>query len=87
MLFKISSVGTIAGSRVIDGKIVRNGSVKVLRNNKVVFEGKIASLKREKDEAKEVASGFECGIKVDGFNDILEGDIIECIVKERIEVK
>ncbi len=87
MLFKISSVGTIAGSRVIDGKIVRNGSVKVLRNDKVIYEGKIASLKREKDEAKEVASGYECGIKVDGFNDILEGDIIECIVKERIEVK
>jgi len=87
MLFKISSVGTIAGSRVIDGKIVRNGAVKVLRNDKVIFEGKIASLKREKDEAKEVASGFECGIKVDGFNDILEGDIIECIVKERIEIK
>ena len=87
MLFKISSVGTIAGSRVIDGKIVRNGSVRVLRNDKVIFEGKIASLKREKDEAREVASGYECGIKVDGFNDILEGDIIECIVKERIEVK
>ncbi len=87
MLFKISSVGTIAGSRVVDGKIVRNGSVKVLRNDNVIFEGKIASLKREKDEAKEVASGFECGIKIDGFNDILEGDIIECSVKEKIEVK
>ncbi len=86
MLFKISSVGTIAGSRVIDGKIVRNSAVKVLRKDKVVFEGKLASLKREKDEAKEVASGFECGIKVDGFNDVLEGDIIECIVKERVEV-
>ncbi len=87
MLFKISSVGTVAGCRVVDGKIVRNGSVRVLRNDKVIFEGKIASLKREKDEAKEVASGFECGIKVDGFNDILENDIIECIVKERIEIK
>ena len=87
MLFKISSVGTVAGCRVVDGKIVRNSSVKVTRNDKVVFEGKLASLKREKDEAKEVASGFECGIKLDGFNDILEGDIIECIVKERIEIK
>jgi len=86
MLFKISSVGTVAGCRVIDGKVVRNGSVKVLRKDKVVFEGKIASLKREKDEAKEVASGFECGIKIDGFNDILEGDIIECLVKERIDL-
>lgn len=86
MLFKISSVGTVAGCRVIDGKIVRNGSVKITRKDKVIFEGKIASLKREKDEAKEVASGFEFGIKIDGFNDILEGDIIECLVKERIEL-
>ncbi len=87
MLFKISSVGTVAGCRVIDGKIVRNSSVRVLRKDKVVYEGKLASLKREKDEAKEVASGFECGIKIDGFNDILEGDIIECVIKERIEIK
>ena len=86
MLFKISSVGTVAGCRVVDDKIVRNGSVRVLRNNKIVYEGKIASLKREKDEAREVAFGFECGIKIDGFNDILENDIIECVVKERIDV-
>lgn len=83
-IFKISSVGTIAGSYVLDGKIVRNANVKVMRGDEVVYEGKIATLKREKDDAKEVASGFECGIKVDGFNDVQEGDILECIVKEQI---
>ncbi len=86
MLFKISSIGTVAGCRVLDGKIVRNGLVKVLRKDNVVFEGKIATLKKEKDDAKEVLSGFECGIKIDGFNDILEGDIIECSVREKIQI-
>lgn len=85
-LFKISSVGTIAGSYVLDGKIVRNSEVKVSRKDKVIFEGKLATLKREKDDVKEVAAGYECGIKVDGFNDILEGDIIECIVKQQINL-
>ena len=83
-LFKISSVGTIAGCYILDGKAVRNAEVKVYRKDNVIFEGKIATLKREKDDAKEVASGYECGIKIDGFNDIEEGDIIECIVKEQI---
>ncbi len=83
-LFKISSVGTIAGSYVTDGKIVRNSSVKVSRGGKEIFAGKIATLKRGKDDAKEVAAGYECGIKIDGFNDVQEGDIIECIVKEQI---
>lgn len=83
-LFKISSVGTIAGSYVTDGKIVRNSSVKVSRGGKEIFAGKIATLKRGKDDAKEVASGYECGIKIDGFNDVQEGDTIECIVKEQI---
>ena len=85
-LFKISSVGTIAGSYVLDGKIVRNSELKVLRKDNVIFEGKLATLKREKDDVKEVAAGYECGIKVDGFNDILEGDIIECIVKQQINL-
>jgi len=85
-LFKISSVGTIAGCYVLDGKVVRNAEVKVLRHEQVVFEGKIATLKREKDDAKEVASGFECGIKIENYNDIEEGDILECIVKEQIKV-
>ena len=83
-LFKISSVGTIAGSYVLDGKIVRNSSVKITRGGKEIFSGKIATLKRGKDDAKEVASGYECGIKIDGFNDVQEGDIIESIVREQI---
>ncbi len=83
-LFKISSVGTIAGSYVTDGKIVRNSSVKVSRDDKEIFAGKIATVKRGKDDAKEVSAGYECGIKIDGFNDVQEGDIIECIVKEQI---
>ena len=85
-LFKISSVGTIAGCYVLDGKIVRNSEVKVSRKDSVVFEGKIATLKREKDDVKEVAAGYECGIKIDGFNDVQEGDIIECIVKQQINL-
>jgi len=85
-LFKISSVGTIAGCYVLDGKAVRNAEVKVMRKDAIVHEGKIATLKREKDDVKEVAAGYECGIKIDGFNDIQEGDIIECIVKEQISV-
>lgn len=87
MLFKISSIGTVAGCRVLDGKIVRNGAVKVLRNGNTVFEGKIATLKKEKDEVKEILAGFECGIKIDGFNDVLENDIIECSIREKVEVK
>lgn len=85
-LFKISSVGTIAGCYVLDGKVVRNAEVKVYRKDNVIYEGKIATLKREKDDAKEVAAGYECGIKIDGFNDVAEGDVIECIVKEQINL-
>ncbi len=84
VLFRISGVGTIAGSYVLDGKIMRNADVKVYRNNDIIFEGRIATLKREKDDAKEVSAGYECGIRIDGFNDIQEGDVIECITKERI---
>ena len=85
-LFKISSIGTIAGSYVLDGKIVRNSEVKITRKDNVIFEGKLATLKREKDDVKEVAAGYECGIKIENFNDIVEGDIIECIVKQQINV-
>ncbi len=85
-LFKISSIGTVAGCRVLDGKIVRNGLVKVMRKDNVLFEGKIATLRKEKDDAKEVLAGFECGIKIDGFNDILEGDIIECSIREKVQI-
>ena len=55
-----------------------------MRKNQVIFEGKIATLKREKDDVKEVAAGYECGIKIENFNDVMEGDIIECLVKEQI---
>jgi len=77
-IFKVSSVGTIAGSYVKSGKIVRSGSVRVVRDSIVVCEAKIESLKREKDDAREVAEGYECGIKLEKFNDIKEGDILEC---------
>lgn len=76
-VFAVSKVGTIAGCGVTEGKVTRNALVKVLRNNKIVFEGKLASLKRFKDDAKEVQAGYECGLNVEGFNDIREGDILE----------
>ncbi len=83
--FKVSKVGTIAGCHVTDGKIVRNAKIRVLRENIVIFEGELASLKRFKDDAKEVASGYECGLSVENYNDIKEGDVIEAY--EMIEVK
>ena len=75
--FKVSKVGTIAGSYVIDGRMTNSSKLRVLRDGKIVYEGKIGSLKRFKDDAKEVKQGFECGILVENFNDIHEGDIIE----------
>ncbi len=83
--FKVSGVGTIAGSYVTDGKIARNAQVRLVRNGIVVHEGAIDSLKRFKDDAKEVADGFECGIGLENFNDIKEADIIECFIMEEIE--
>jgi len=76
-LFNVSNVGLVAGSIVREGKIIRDGTVRVLREGKVIGEGKITSLKRFKDDVKEVMEGYECGIKVDGVKDIKEGDIIE----------
>lgn len=76
-IFKISRIGTIAGCYVLSGKINRNDRVKVLRNGLPVFNGTIASLKRNKDDVKEVDTSYECGIQLDGFNDIQEGDIIQ----------
>ena len=83
--FKVSKIGTIAGSYVIDGKITRAAGVRVLRDNIVVFEGELDTLKRFKDDAKEVAKGYECGITIKKFNDIKEGDIIEAYVMEEIK--
>ena len=84
-LFKISSVGTIAGCYVKEGKMVRNAMIRLLRDNVVLTDVKLDSLKREKDDAKEVKEGFECGIKLEDFNDIKEGDIFECY--EMVEEK
>lgn len=83
--FKVSKVGTIAGCHVTDGKITRNASVRVVRDGIVVYDGNLASLKRFKDDAKEVASGYECGLSVENFNDIKEGDVVEAY--EMVEVK
>ena len=82
--YKISNVGTIAGCYVLDGKIVRNSEVRVIREGVVVFEGVLASLKRFKDDVKEVASGYECGLSIERFNDIKVGDIIEAFKMEAI---
>ncbi len=84
-LFKVSGVGTIAGSYVNEGKITRNAQIRIVRDGVVVHEGKIASLRRFKDDAKEVAAGFECGIGIENFNDLNEGDVIEAYVVEEVE--
>ncbi len=83
--FRVSGVGTIAGCYVQDGKVQRNASVRVVRDGIVVYEGALASLKRFKDDVKEVAQGYECGIGLERFNDIKEGDIIECWILEEVE--
>ncbi len=81
-VFKLSSAGTIAGSYVIDGKITRNSKIRVVRDGIVIFEDEIASLKRFKDDQREVATGYECGIGLQKFNDIKEGDILEAYIIE-----
>ncbi|MCC2249241.1 translation initiation factor IF-2 [Virgibacillus sp. AGTR] len=83
--FKVSKIGTIAGSYVTDGKITRDAGVRLIRNGVVLFEGEIAALKRFKDDVKEVAQNYECGVTIKNFNDIKEGDIIEAFVMEEIE--
>jgi translation initiation factor IF-2 len=85
--YKISNVGTIAGCYVLDGKITRNSSVRVIRDGIVIFESTLASLKRFKDDIKEAAAGYECGLSVEKFNDIKEGDIIEAYTMEEIKPK
>jgi translation initiation factor IF-2 len=85
-LFKISKVGTIAGSYVIDGKVARGNQVKVLRGGKEIFQGKVSGLKRFKDDVREVRKDFECGISLDGFNELQEGDLIETYAEELVPV-
>ena len=81
----VPGVGTIAGSYILDGKIARNAQIRVVRDGIVIFEDKISSLKRFKDDAKEVAQGYECGVGLEKFNDIKEGDILEAFVMEEIK--
>lgn len=85
--YKISNVGTIAGGYVLTGKLVRNADVRVIREGIVIFESKLASLKRFKDDVKEVNAGYECGFSVEKFNDIKEGDIIEAYTMEAVQRK
>ncbi len=83
--FKVSAIGTIAGCYVTDGTIKRNSQVRLLRDNVVIYEGKLSSLKRFKDDAKEVAQGYECGLSLENFNDIKELDVVECFEMQEIE--
>ncbi|MBQ1352883.1 MAG: translation initiation factor IF-2, partial [Firmicutes bacterium] len=83
--FKVPGVGIIGGAYVTNGKVVRNAEIRLVRDGIVIHEGKISSLKRFKDDAKEVAQGYECGIGIEDYNDIKEGDVIECFQMEEIE--
>ena len=84
-VFKVSKVGNVAGCVVIDGKVKSDSNIRILRDNVVIYEGKLASLKRFKDDAKEVVAGQECGLGVENFNDIKDGDVVEAF--EMVEVK
>lgn len=86
-LFKVPKVGIIAGCHVMDGKITRSAGIKLVRDSVVVLDGKLLSLKRFKDDAKEVLAGFDCGIGIEGYNDIHVGDVIESYITETIERK
>ena len=81
----VPNVGTIAGSYVQDGRISRNAQIRIVRDGIVIAEDRIASLKRFKDDAREVAAGYECGVGLDKFNDIHEGDIMEAFIMEEVE--
>ena len=83
--FRISNVGTIAGAYVLSGKVERNAGVRVIRDNVVIHDGHLATLKRFKDEVKEVGKGFECGMQIENYNDIKEGDMIEVYIMEEIK--
>lgn len=76
-IYKVSRVGTIAGSMVTDGKMVSDSSIRLMRDGVVIYEGKMGSLKRFKNDVKEVAAGYDCGITIENFNDIKEGDVVE----------
>ena len=84
-VFKVTGAGTVAGCYVTDGKVMRNAQARLLRDSVVIHEGKVDSLKRFKDDAREVAAGYECGMGFENYNDIKEGDVIECFQMEEIE--
>lgn len=86
-VYKISNVGTIAGCYVLNGKITRVSKVRVIRDGIVIAESSLASLKRFKDDVKEAAAGYECGLSIEKFNDIKEGDIIEAYIMEEVKPK
>jgi translation initiation factor IF-2 len=86
-VFSVPKIGNVAGSYILDGKMLRNAQIRLLRDNVVVHEGKLSSLRRIKDDVKEVASGYECGIGIENFNDIKIGDIIEAFEIEKIATK
>jgi translation initiation factor IF-2 len=83
--FQVPKVGTIAGCYVIDGKVARNAKVRILRDGVVIYTGKVGSLKRFKEDTREVASGYECGIGIDNYNDVKVGDILEAFIMEEVE--
>jgi len=82
--FRVPKFGVIAGAYITEGKIARNSLVRLLRDNVVIYEGKVGSLRRFKDDASEVRSGFECGIGLENFSDIKNGDVIEAYVMEKL---
>ena len=85
--FRIPRVGSIAGCYVTDGKITRNSRARLLRDSVIIFEGKVGSLRRFKDDVKEVQQGFECGIGIENFSDVKIGDVIEAFEVEEIQAK
>jgi len=86
-VFRIPKVGSIAGCYVTDGRVVRNANVRLLRDDVVVFDGKLSSLRRFKEDAKEVQSGYECGIGLENFQDIKSGDVFEVYEVEELEAE
>jgi translation initiation factor IF-2 len=84
-VFKVTKVGTIAGCYVLDGRVARNNKIRIIRDGIVIHSGELESLKRFKDDVKDVVKGYECGLKIKNFNDINVGDIVEAF--EQVEVK
>jgi translation initiation factor IF-2 len=83
-LFKVSKIGFVAGCRVIDGELRRNGRIRVLRNQQVIADGEIGSLRHLQDDVREVRQGFECGVSLKGFTEFEVGDMLECYIREKV---